>query len=100
MMNGVYTIDEIRERIIPIAKRFDIQRVILFGSYARGEATAESDIDLIIELPEAVGLFRLAEIFDAIQAALDKNVDCLTENSIPLSLRFETLDDEVLLYAA
>lgn len=100
MVNGVYTIDEIRERIIPIAKRFEIQRVILFGSYARGEATAESDIDLIIELPEAVGLFRLAEIFDAIQAVLDKNVDCLTENSMPLSLRFETLDDEVLLYAA
>lgn len=100
MVNGVYTIDEIREKIIPIAKRFDIQRVILFGSYARGEATAESDIDLIIELPEAVGLFRLAEIFDAIQAALGKNVDCLTEDSIPLSLRFETLDDEVLLYAA
>lgn len=100
MVNGVYTIDEIRERIIPIAKRFDIQRVILFGSYARGEATAESDIDLIIELPEAVGLFRLAEIFDAIQVVLDKNVDCLTENSMPLSLRFETLDDEVLLYAA
>ena len=44
-----YTVDEIRERTGPIAKSYGIKQVNLFGSYARGEATKESDIDLYID---------------------------------------------------
>ncbi len=57
MKNVIYTIDEIRERIVPIAQRFGLKRVILFGSYARNDATKDSDIDLIIKLNHSIGLF-------------------------------------------
>ena len=46
-MGKIYTIDEIREKVKPIAEKYGIEKVWLFGSYARGEATEESDVDLL-----------------------------------------------------
>ena len=45
----IYTVEEIRRRITPVAVRHRLKAVYLFGSYARGEATDESDIDLLID---------------------------------------------------
>lgn len=42
----VYTVDEIRDKIIPIAEKYNLSKVYLFGSYARGEADDDSDVDL------------------------------------------------------
>ena len=49
LMKGecVYTLDEIAERIAPVAKKYNIPKVYIFGSYARGEANPDSDVDLI-----------------------------------------------------
>ena len=49
MTDKIYTIDEICEKVQPIAEKYRLIRVSLFGSYARREATAESDIDLYIQ---------------------------------------------------
>ena len=43
-MAGVYTMQELREKIAPIAKKHGVKRVSVFGSYGRGEATPQSDI--------------------------------------------------------
>ena len=48
-MNDVlYSIDEIRRKARPILKKHGVKRAFLFGSYARGEANAEIDIDIKI----------------------------------------------------
>ena len=44
-----YTVAEIRQLILPIAQRYGVERVFLFGSYARGDAMPGSDIDLRID---------------------------------------------------
>jgi predicted nucleotidyltransferase len=44
-----YTIPEIQKLIRPIAQRYGVERVLLFGSYARGEANPDSDVDLRID---------------------------------------------------
>ena len=47
--NGkVYSIDELAERIAPIAREFGVERIYLFGSYARGDYDDASDIDIMI----------------------------------------------------
>ena len=45
----VYTIDEIKFIVVPIAKTYGVSSVSLFGSYAKGTATSDSDIDFIID---------------------------------------------------
>lgn len=44
-----YTIEQIKEKTIPIAKAYGINKMCLFGSYARGEATDNSDVDIYID---------------------------------------------------
>ena len=53
----IYAVDEIARIVRPIAQRYGLRAVYLFGSYARGAATEDSDIDLLIycELEEALG---------------------------------------------
>ena len=51
MTQKVYSIGEIRSIVAPIAQRHGVQKVYLFGSYARGEATPYSDVDLCVDAP-------------------------------------------------
>ena len=52
----IYTIDEIKELVAPVAARYDIEAIYLFGSYARGEANEDSDIDILLEKGDIKGL--------------------------------------------
>ncbi len=45
----IYTISELQRIITPIAQKYHLRAVYLFGSYARGTATENSDIDLLID---------------------------------------------------
>jgi len=70
-----YTINEIIERTAPIAKQYGVISLYLFGSYARGEASSESDIDVLVEFaPGTPGLdffgFKL-DLEDALQCSVD-----------------------------
>ena len=49
----IYTIDEISSRIRPVAEKYHLKAVYLFGSYARGEARDDSDVDLLVDLSGA-----------------------------------------------
>ena len=43
------SIDEIKSYIMPVVEKYPIEKVILFGSYARGDANDSSDVDLVVE---------------------------------------------------
>lgn len=94
----VYTIEEIRSRISPIALKYVVERVYLFGSYSRGCATEDSDINLRIDKGKLRGLFALSGMRLDICDALDKNVDLLTTNSIDEDFLDKIHGDEVLIY--
>ena len=57
MSNKVYTIDETKNIVEPIAKSYCVQRIFLFGSYARWEATFLSDLDFRIDRGALKGIF-------------------------------------------
>lgn len=98
MNDKIYSIEEIQNRISPIAMRYGVERVYLFGSYAKGCATAESDIDLRIDKGSLRGLFALSGMRLDICDALSKDVDLLTTNSLDESFRGRIKNDEVLIY--
>ena len=45
----ILTIDEIRVKIRPICEKYKVKKLCLFGSYARGEAREDSDVDVYVE---------------------------------------------------
>ena len=57
MNNKIYTIEEIQKIVSPIAAYHGVERVFLFGSYARGEATPDSDLDFRVGLRGCYRLF-------------------------------------------
>ena len=73
MQTQVYSIDEIREIVAPIAKQHGVDKVFLFGSYARGDATPASDVDLCVDAPKLRGLFALGGLYADLEDALKKS---------------------------
>lgn len=77
----VYKIEEIAERVRPIAERYGVGKIYLFGSYARGEATEESDIDLLVDAENIHGLEYFG-LWDDLERALEKSLDLVTINAL------------------
>ena len=74
------------------------KRIILFGSYARGDYTEQSDIDLIVEFRDRKTLLDLVRIEREISERIGKKVQILTPNSINKRLRDRILSEAVVIY--
>jgi len=94
-----YSVDEIRQIIIRIAKQYDnIERVFLFGSYARGEAKAKSDIDFRIDVRKGTGYFKLSEIYGDFENSFKTKIDMLTTGALNSDFLTKIANEEILLY--
>ena len=80
----IYTQKQIAELVTPIAKKYRIPVVYLFGSYARGTATEDSDIDLLIDTKGTgiKSLFQLSAVMLDLEDATGKSIDLITTNSL------------------
>lgn len=79
-----YSVEEIRCRITPVAKKYRLAAVYLFGSYARGDATEASDVDLLVDLTgtEIDSLFKLGGLYSDLEDALETSIDLVTTDSL------------------
>lgn len=93
-----YTINEIKNRIVPIAKAYGIDRMSLFGSYARGEAKDDSDIDLYIERGRLKSLLQYFAFVDELENALQCHVDVVTTGIEDKQFLSTIMQEGVLLY--
>lgn len=110
MTERVMTIDEIRAIVSPIAEKYHIPAIFLFGSYARGTANPDSDIDLIIDTAgtQLNGMFALGMLYSDLEEALGKSIDLITLGSLAQNVMMESelrfretvLKERVSLYAA
>ena len=66
-----YTINEIKSKTTPIAKAYGIGRMSLFGSYARGEAKDDSDVDLYIERGRLKSMLQYFAFVDELENVLN-----------------------------
>ena len=95
----IYTINQIREKTIPIAQKYGISNMRLFGSYARGDATETSDVDLHIDRGNLTGLFSYYSMVDELERALGCHVDVVLDGSRDLQFLEHITSEEVSLYA-
>lgn len=86
---NVYSVDEIRSRIAPVAEKHGLKAVYLFGSYARGTATPKSDVDLLVDISgtKIKSLLQLSEVLCDFEDALGKQVDLVTTRSLERPIR-------------
>lgn len=99
MSDKIYTIDEIKSIAAPIAKQYGVAAMYLFGSYARGEATERSDLDLRIERGQIRSLFELSALYNELAEKFQKKLDLLTSQNIEPEFLKAIEPEEVLLYA-
>ena len=92
MSNKVYTIEELKKKISKILSVFPVEKAILFGSYAKGEADSKSDVDLVIKLNELDG-FLFYGILETLVTSLKKDVDLIEQREI---IQGGKVDKEIL----
>ena len=78
---NVLSIKQIKERIKPIIKKHQIKDVYLFGSYSRGEANADSDVDIYCDKGDLRTLYDEVDLIEELEDALSKKVDLVTIGS-------------------
>ncbi len=74
--------EKLFKKIVSILARYRVKKIAIFGSYARGEAKPESDVDILIEFSERKSLLDLVGIEQELSEALGVKADLLTEKSI------------------
>jgi hypothetical protein len=98
MEKKVYTPDELKSIVAPIARKYEVAQVYLFGSFARGDYDEDSDIDFRIEKGNLKGLFALCGLYTELSEALERKVDVLTTGSLSDEFLENIKEDEILIY--
>ena len=75
-------IEEERQHILELVRAHKGRSVAVFGSAARGQATADSDIDLLVEFEPNSSLLDLIELEEALQALLGTPVDVISRGAL------------------
>lgn len=98
MPEQIYTVEEIRNVVRNVAQHYGVERVVLFGSYARGEAKSNSDIDLCIDKGRIRDYFELSGFQLELEEKFKVHVDVLTTGSLNEKLLTRIRREEILLY--
>lgn len=99
MTDKVYTINEIRQIARPIASRYGIAALYLFGSYARGDATPESDLDFRVDRDGVTDMLALGGLYSDLEEGFGKKLDVLTTQMLSPAFLNRIRPEEVLIYA-
>ena len=88
----IYTIDEIKKRVFPVIQKYNIPAMYLFGSYARGEATEESDLDFLVDTTgtNLTSLLSLGALYCDLEEVFQKSIDLITVRSVMQNVETES----------
>ena len=86
-MLNAYSRTELEAKLIPLFEKYNVKRVVLFGSYAKGSADEKSDIDLLVD-SDLRGL-RFVSLCEDISQTLGKNIDLFDVRHIDKNSRID-----------
>lgn len=93
----MYLSETDKQKIIEICKRKDVSYCAVFGSFARGEATAESDVDLLVKFSKPIG-WAFYGIAEDLENVLGRKVDLATDKMIGKHIRESVMSDLQVIY--
>jgi len=74
---------------------YHVVSLLLFGSFARNEANEESDVGLLVEFSQPVGLFQFIELQQKLEALLGRKVDLSTPRSLKPMMKDQVLQEAI-----
>jgi len=79
-----------------LKRRFNVKKIGVFGSYARGDENSVSDVDLLVEVERPIGL-KFFELWDSLEQMLGVKVDLLTIKAVKQKPRlWESIKEDVV----
>ena len=84
-------LEQYQQLILPVLKRYFIKRAAIFGSFAKGDNTAHSDIDLLIEPQKDFTLFKMLQLEEEISDLVKRKVDLVEYSALKPSIKKEVL---------
>ena len=90
------------DRLAQICQQYEIKELSVFGSIARGEARADSDLDILVEFdPKAViGFIALSQLRHELEQLFQRSVDLVTKPGLHTRIREQILSEAEVLFAA
>ena len=85
----------LQEQYQALANQYNIASMFLFGSFARDEAQADSDVDLLVEFNQPIGLFQFIELQQKLESLLGCKVDLGTFRSLKPHLKDHVLEKAI-----
>ena len=89
------TISQIKKAALPVLSAHGVRRAAVFGSVARGEETASSDVDLLIEFARPIGLLPFVDLKLKLEDALHRKVDLVEYQALHPRLKSRVLADQI-----
>jgi len=93
-------LEDIKKKVLPVVRKYEVQKAALFGSFVRGEQREDSDIDILVEFKdrESKTLLDLVGLELELQEILNRKVDVLTYPSIHPLLKDYILKEQEVFY--
>lgn len=89
---------ELKAKIIPVLRQNGVEYAAIFGSTARGEATADSDVDILVRFDRDISLIEHIGVAQDLEDILNRKVDLITENSLSEHVAPNVKKDLTILY--
>jgi predicted nucleotidyltransferase len=89
------SIEQLKPKIVKILRKNEVAKAGIFGSYARGEAKKNSDLDILVELDKKVNLLDYIRIKHELEDEIGKSVDLVEYATIKPLIRDQILAEEV-----
>lgn len=89
MTTKIYSISDIKKLLSEVLNNTDVEKAILFGSYAKNTPTKTSDIDILIDSNGKIKGLKFFAIIDMIREKFDKEVDVIEKSEIEKDSRIE-----------
>lgn len=86
--------ERLRQYKPQLAERYNVGKIGLFGSFARGEQTEDSDVDILVEFTEPVG-WEFIDLKDELEEILGKKVDLVTKNALKPQMKNDILKEVI-----
>jgi len=93
-----HSVEELRAIVAPVAERYGVDKVYLFGSVARGDNREDSDYDFCIEPGKIRSIFAFSGFFQDIRDAVGRDIDMVTARSLDPEFLNSVMAGGVVLY--